>query len=87
MFFRLKRLAKEAGLKTTQKFSPDYSSILLEDGEGRRGIFDLIQFNVQPSGHEWNEDWYALAGSFQELFDWDVRSPDCITEEISFDPY
>ncbi|MEP1765944.1 MAG: hypothetical protein ABJJ53_04750 [Sulfitobacter sp.] len=81
--FKLKRLTKEAGLKTTQKFSPDYSSIVLNDEMGRLGRFDLVQPTVEPAGQVWD----GLAERFQELFGWHVPSPDFSTEEIDFDPF
>ncbi|MEQ6203921.1 hypothetical protein ABMC88_12765 [Sulfitobacter sp. HNIBRBA2951] len=83
----MKRLAKEAGLKATQKFSPDYSSILLKDDMGREGQFDLVQLTINPAGQEWDGRWYTLASRFQEHFNWDVPSPDCSTEEIDFDSF
>jgi len=86
-FFRLIRLANEAGLKTTQKFSPDYSSIVLEDDTGRQGRFDLVQRTIEPAGQEWDERWQALARRLQEVFDWEVPSPDCSAEEITFEPF
>ena len=83
----MKRLAKVAGLKTTQKFSPDYSSILLKDDTGRQGRFYLVQLIVEPGGLEWDESWFALARRLHELFEWDVPVPECSAEEITFDPF
>jgi len=83
----LKRLAKEAGLKTTQKFSADYSSIVLKDDTGRQGRFDLVQLTVEPAGQEWDERWYALAGRFHELFDWHVTSRSMDGEGFRLDPF
>ena len=86
-FFRLKRLAKDAGLKATQKFSPDYSSILLQDETGRQGRFDLVQRTAEPGEQEWDGRWYALASRFQELFNWDVPSRSMDDEGPTFDPF
>lgn len=86
-FFRLKRLAKDAGLKATQKFSPDYSSILLQDETGRQGRFDLVQRSAEPGEQEWDGRWYALASRFQELFNWDVPSRSMDDEGPTFDPF
>jgi len=86
-FFRLKRLARDAGLKTTQKFAAGSTSILLKDDTGRQGIFDLVQFTVQPSGHECEEDWYTLADHFRERSDREVPSPDLGAERTPFDPF
>lgn len=83
----MKRLAKNAGLNTTQKFSPDYSSILLMDETGRQGRFDLVQLTVVHVGQEWDERWYALADRFQELFDWVVPVHDCSVDEVKFDSF
>lgn len=83
----MKRLAKEAGLKTTQKFSPDYSSIVLEDDTGRQGRCDLIWRTIGQSGAEWDEHWYALADRMQELYGWNVPALDCSSEETPFDPF
>lgn len=80
-------MAKNAGLNTTQKFSPDYSSILLMDETGRQCRFDLVQHTVVPAGQEWDERWYALVDRFQELFDWDVPSRSMNDEGPTFDPF
>jgi len=83
----LKRLAKDAGLKATQKFSPDYSYILLQDETGRQGRFDLVQRTAEPGEQEWDGRWYALASRFQELFNWDVPSRSMDDEGPTFDPF
>ena len=70
-----------------QKFSPDYSSIVLKDDTGRQGRFDLVQLSFEPAGLEWDERWHALARRLQEVFDWKVPSPDCSAEEITFEPF
>ncbi|WP_143089984.1 hypothetical protein [Celeribacter marinus] len=80
-------MAENAGLKTTQKFSPDYSSILLKDDRGRQGRFDIVQHIIVPAGQDWDECWYDLARSLQELFDWKAPSPDFSDDEITCDPF